>query len=69
MVDGYGTMILDGQPFEMGPGDVSLVKPGHTHGLVNSSDGPMRADRDLREITQRNWGDPRRRADLWSCEW
>jgi mannose-6-phosphate isomerase-like protein (cupin superfamily) len=41
VVEGRGTMILDGQRFPIGPGDVSLVTPGHSHGLVNS-DKPMR---------------------------
>lgn len=42
VVEGHGTMILDGQRMPMGPGDVSLVVPGHTHGLINSDDSPMR---------------------------
>ncbi len=42
VVEGRGTMILDGQKSPIGPGDVSLVRRGHTHGLVNSPAGPMR---------------------------
>ena len=42
VVEGKGTMFLDGASFPIGPGDVSVVHPGHTHGLVNSKDGPMR---------------------------
>ena len=42
VVEGHGTMILDGQRFGIGPGDVSLVGRGHSHGLENSPDGPMR---------------------------
>jgi len=42
VVEGHGTMILDGQEHPFGPGDVSVVKSGHTHGLVNSAKGPMR---------------------------
>ncbi|MEO1130883.1 MAG: cupin domain-containing protein [Planctomycetota bacterium] len=42
VVEGSGTMILDGAQRPIGPGDVSLVKRGHTHGIVNSQDGPMR---------------------------
>ena len=42
VVDGHGTMILDGESFPIGPGDVSLVRPGHSHGLINAPDAPMR---------------------------
>ncbi len=42
VVEGRGTMLLDGQRFPIGPGDVSVVRPGHSHGLVNSPDSPMR---------------------------
>ncbi len=42
VVEGHGTMILDGKQMPMGPGDVSLVVPGHTHGLINSDESPMR---------------------------
>jgi mannose-6-phosphate isomerase-like protein (cupin superfamily) len=42
LVEGSGTMILDGQEHPMGPGDVSVVKSGHTHGLINTGKTPMR---------------------------
>ena len=42
VVEGCGTMLLDGESFPIGPGDVSLVQSGHTHGIVNSPDGEMR---------------------------
>lgn len=42
VIEGHGTMILDGKEYPFRPGDVSLVKSGHTHGLRNSADGPMR---------------------------
>ena len=42
VVEGQGTMILDGQRFPIGPGDVSVVRPGHSHGLVNCPAAPMR---------------------------
>ena len=42
VVDGHGTMLLDGQSVPIGPGDVAMVQPGHTHGLLNSTDGPKR---------------------------
>ena len=42
VVEGHGTMILDGANFPIGPGDVSVVHPGHTHGLLNSDKEPMR---------------------------
>jgi mannose-6-phosphate isomerase-like protein (cupin superfamily) len=42
VISGQGSIILDGQPSPIGSGDVSLVRSGHSHGIVNSSDGPMR---------------------------
>ncbi len=42
VVEGHGTLILDGRHIPIGPGDVSLVKLGHTHGIINSEDSPMR---------------------------
>jgi len=41
VAEGSGTMILDGEEHPMGPGDVSLCKSGHTHGLRNG-EAPMR---------------------------
>jgi mannose-6-phosphate isomerase-like protein (cupin superfamily) len=42
ILEGHGTMILDGEPLPIGPGDVSLVRSGHTHGLINTGDHDMR---------------------------
>jgi len=42
VVEGHGTMMLDGKPHPIGPGDISLVERGHSHGIVNSGDSPMR---------------------------
>jgi quercetin dioxygenase-like cupin family protein len=41
ILEGHGTVILDGQPSPAGPGDLFLTKAGHTHGLCNGPDGPM----------------------------
>jgi mannose-6-phosphate isomerase-like protein (cupin superfamily) len=42
VVEGSGTMIMDGVETGIGPGDVSLVRQGHSHGLVNSGSVPLR---------------------------
>ena len=42
VVEGRGTMILDGEVEPIGPGDVSLVRRGHSHGIMNSEAGRMR---------------------------
>jgi mannose-6-phosphate isomerase-like protein (cupin superfamily) len=42
VVDGHGTMIVDGEEFAIGPGDVSICHRGHSHGIRNSEHGPMR---------------------------
>ncbi|MBN1671008.1 MAG: cupin domain-containing protein [Kiritimatiellae bacterium] len=42
VVEGQGMMVMDGRRFPIGPGDVSLVERGHTHGIVNSDEAPMR---------------------------
>lgn len=36
VVTGRGTMFLDGEQREVGPGDVILNRPGGTHGLRNT---------------------------------
>ena len=41
VLDGRGTASLDGERFEVGPGDSFLVKEGHSHGLVNSDSLPL----------------------------
>jgi len=42
VVDGCGTMTLDGEEHRVGPGDITAVLPGGSHGLVNDSDSPLR---------------------------
>lgn len=41
VLEGLGTGYLDGEPFEVGPGDAWLCKAGHTHGLRNGDDMPL----------------------------
>jgi mannose-6-phosphate isomerase-like protein (cupin superfamily) len=36
IVQGRGRMLLDGQTFDVGPGDVIRNVPGGTHGLENT---------------------------------
>jgi mannose-6-phosphate isomerase-like protein (cupin superfamily) len=42
IVEGEGVMTLDGERYEVGPGDITAVYPGGEHGLENTSDAPMR---------------------------
>jgi len=42
VVEGKGTMILDGKQHPIGPGDLSLVESGHSHGIMNSNESTMR---------------------------
>lgn len=42
IVSGRGVMSLDGEEFEVGPGDVILNRPGGTHGLRNTGDAELR---------------------------
>lgn len=42
VAEGHGTMIVDGEESPIGPGDVSVCRSGHSHGIRNSQDGPMR---------------------------
>jgi mannose-6-phosphate isomerase-like protein (cupin superfamily) len=42
VLDGHGTLIMDHQPSAVGPGDVSLCKSGHSHGIVNTGKTEMR---------------------------
>ena len=41
VLEGRGTMTLDGERFEIGPGDLAVTPAGHTHALENG-DAPMR---------------------------
>ena len=42
VVEGHGTMVVDGDEYPIGPGDVSVCHSGHSHGIRNSQDGTMR---------------------------
>ena len=41
VLEGEGTGFLDGEAFDVGPGDAWICKAGHTHGLKNGSAGPL----------------------------
>ena len=41
LLEGRGTGFLDGDPFEVGPGDAFLVREGYTHGLANGPSSPL----------------------------
>jgi quercetin dioxygenase-like cupin family protein len=42
ILEGRGTMTLDGRAHEVQAGDITAVFPGGSHGLVNDSDAPLR---------------------------
>jgi mannose-6-phosphate isomerase-like protein (cupin superfamily) len=42
IVSGKGVMTLDGKEFEVGPGDVTAVFAGGSHGLENRGDEDLR---------------------------
>ena len=42
IVAGHGRMHLDGEDFDVGPGDVIVNRPGGTHGLRNVSGTELR---------------------------
>jgi len=42
VTEGHGTLIMDHREYPVGPGDVSLVKSGHSHGIVNTGTTAMR---------------------------
>jgi len=42
ILSGRGIMTLDGQYYEVGPGDIAAVFPGGTHGLANPSKDDLR---------------------------
>lgn len=42
VLEGTGTAILDGQEYAVGPGDMYICRDGHTHGIRNSPEAPMR---------------------------
>ena len=42
ILSGRGTMTLNGQDYEVGPGDIAAVFPGGKHGLANNSEDDLR---------------------------
>ncbi len=42
ILSGHGSMTIDGEEREVGPGDMVLTRDGHSHALVNGPSGPMR---------------------------
>jgi mannose-6-phosphate isomerase-like protein (cupin superfamily) len=42
VIEGRGRMHLDGEEFEVGPGDVIMNRPGGTHGLRNLGEGELK---------------------------
>ncbi|MDY6989300.1 MAG: cupin domain-containing protein [Thermodesulfobacteriota bacterium] len=42
VVSGNGIMTLDGEEFEVGPGDIAAVYAGGSHGLRNHTDRDLR---------------------------
>ncbi len=42
VLEGHGTLIMDHQQSPVGPGDVSLVKSGHSHGIINTGQADLR---------------------------
>ena len=41
VLEGRGTMVLDGERHEIGPGDLAVTSAGHSHALINGPT-PMR---------------------------
>lgn len=41
VLEGSGTGFLDGEAFEVGPGDAWVCKAGQTHGLQNDPGAPL----------------------------
>lgn len=38
---GHGRYTMDEESWDVGPGDVTEVAPGHSHGIVNTGDEPL----------------------------
>ena len=56
VVAGRGRMYLDGEEFEVGPGDVVVNRPGGTHGLRNIADTELRLV--VVEVAAKTAGEP-----------
>jgi len=41
ILEGHGTVLMDGEPFPVSAGDLMLTKAGHSHSLINDSDAPL----------------------------
>ncbi len=42
VVEGHGFIIEDGVRREINAGEISVTRSGHSHGIINSEDSPMR---------------------------
>jgi len=42
VLEGYGTLAIDGEQHVLGPNDVIILDPTKMHGLTNTGDVPMR---------------------------
>jgi mannose-6-phosphate isomerase-like protein (cupin superfamily) len=42
VLEGHGTMIDDGKQYDITVGDMCITGSGHSHGIINGSDSPMR---------------------------
>lgn len=42
VLEGHGTILVNGEPHAIGPGEMAITRDGHSHGLVNGPDAPMR---------------------------
>lgn len=42
IIEGNGTLILDGESYQVKSGDISLCKKGHSHGLKNGEEKTLR---------------------------
>jgi mannose-6-phosphate isomerase-like protein (cupin superfamily) len=42
VLEGSGTMVIDGRTEPIGPGDICLTRRGHSHALTNTGTAPMR---------------------------
>lgn len=42
IIEGHGVLILDGREFPVEAGDVSICHSGHSHGIKNNGNSPLR---------------------------